>query len=32
MTDFGEDDFFVASLKGVIAKINPWELYSIFFL
>jgi len=23
MTDFGEDDFFVASLKGVIAKINP---------
>ncbi len=23
MTDFGEDDFFVASLKGVILKINP---------
>ena len=23
MTDFGEDDFFVASLKGVIAGINP---------
>ena len=23
MTDFGEDDFFVASLKGVIVKINP---------
>lgn len=23
MTDFGEDDFFVASLKGVIAKVNP---------
>jgi S-adenosylmethionine hydrolase len=23
MTDFGEDDFFVASLKGAIAKINP---------
>lgn len=23
MTDFGEEDFFVASLKGVIAKINP---------
>ncbi|UCC40935.1 MAG: SAM-dependent chlorinase/fluorinase [Candidatus Aminicenantes bacterium] len=23
MTDFGEDDFFVGSLKGVIAKINP---------
>lgn len=23
MTDFGEDDFFVASLKGVIARINP---------
>jgi S-adenosylmethionine hydrolase len=23
MTDFGEDDFFVASLKGTILKINP---------
>jgi S-adenosylmethionine hydrolase len=23
MTDFGEDDFFTASLKGVILKINP---------
>ncbi len=23
MTDFGEDDFFIASLKGVIARINP---------
>lgn len=23
MTDFGEDDFFVASLKGVIAEISP---------
>ncbi len=23
MTDFGEEDFFVASLKGVILKINP---------
>ncbi len=23
VTDFGEDDFFVASLKGVILKINP---------
>jgi len=23
MTDFGEDDFFVASLKGAILKINP---------
>lgn len=23
LTDFGEDDFFVASLKAVIAKINP---------
>lgn len=23
MTDFGEDDFFVASMKGVILKINP---------
>ncbi len=23
LTDFGEDDFFVASLKGVILKINP---------
>lgn len=23
MTDFGEDDFFVASLKGVILRINP---------
>lgn len=23
MTDFGEDDYFVASLKGVILKINP---------
>lgn len=23
MTDFGEDDFFVASLRGVIANINP---------
>ncbi len=23
MTDFGEDDFFAASLKGVILKINP---------
>lgn len=23
LTDFGEDDFFVASLKGVISRINP---------
>lgn len=23
MTDFGEDDFFVASLKGVILRVNP---------
>jgi S-adenosylmethionine hydrolase len=23
LTDFGDDDFFVASLKGVIARINP---------